>query len=138
MTQADILEEASNKDDYVSLGGQSIVSIKSIKAEFGRAIHQAWVHDIAEAIEIYFDYSSYSTSRATSVNWNFYGIAANTVPAAIAFKGAHNLLLKWARSKKRFKHSYYLGVAEGLVAMAKKDKEEERKQAQGSARQQQQ
>ena len=138
VTQADVLEEASNKDDYASLGGQSVVSIKSTKAEFGRAIHQAWVHDVAEAMEIYFDCSSYSTSRATSVDWNFYGIAANTVPAAIAFEGAHNLLLEWARSKKRFKPSYCLGVAEGLVAMAEKDKEEERKQAQGSARQQQQ
>ena len=89
--------------------------------------------DIAKAIDIYFDCSLYSISRATSVDWTFYGIAANTVPAAIAFKRAHNLILEWARSKKRFKYSYCLGVAEGLVTMADKDKKEERKQAQGSA-----
>ena len=86
------------------------------------------MHDVAKAMEIYFNCSSYSTSRATFVNWNFYSIAVNTILAAIAFERAHNLLLEWARSKKRFKYSYYLGVAEGLVAMVEKDKEEERKQ----------
>jgi hypothetical protein len=49
-------------------------------------------------MEVFFDCKSYSTARPWSIEWTFYGIAPNTVAAAIAFEMAHNLILEWVLS----------------------------------------
>jgi len=99
VTQADLLDRTTNDHDYAALGGQSVVDITSTKGSEARVISQTWVHDVAIAMTIFFDCRTYSTRRLASVEWTFYGIAANTVAAAIAFEMAHNLTLEWARSK---------------------------------------
>jgi len=48
-------------------------------------------------MQIFFDCKSYSTRKYTSVEWTFYGIAENTIAAAMAFEMAYNLIIEWAR-----------------------------------------
>jgi hypothetical protein len=129
VTQADLLDRTTNDDDYAALGGQSVVDITSTKGSEARVISQTWVHNAANAMTMFFDCQTYSTCRLASVEWTFYGIAANTVAAAMAFEMAHNLTLEWARSKtgKNAKHSYCLGVGTGLLKIARKEKREEKK-----------
>lgn len=129
VTQADLLDQTTNDHDYAALGGESVVDITSTKGGLARANSQTWVHHVATAMTIFFDCQSYSTRRRSSVEWTFYGIAANTVAAAIAFEMAHNLTLEWARSKtgRSAKHSYCLGVGIGLGKIARREKREEKK-----------
>lgn len=63
----------------------------------------------------------------TSVEWSFFGIASNTIAAAVAFGMAHNLILEWACAYKRGAptFSYRLGVSDGLRTMAKREKQRE-------------
>ncbi|KEF62076.1 uncharacterized protein A1O9_00048 [Exophiala aquamarina CBS 119918] len=134
VTQADLLDRTTNEDDYAALGGHSVVDITSTKGSEVKVISQIWVHKVASAMTIFFDYRSYSTRRLTSVEWTFYGISANTVGAAMAFEIAHNLTLEWARGKtgKNAKHSYCLGVSRGLLKIARKEKSEEAKLSEGA------
>ncbi|KIW92597.1 uncharacterized protein Z519_06444 [Cladophialophora bantiana CBS 173.52] len=131
VTNADLKDRTTNDDDYAALGGQSVVAITNTKSSEAKVISQTWVHDIAAAMTIFFDCQTYSTQRLTSIEWTFYGIAANTVAAAMAFEMAHNLTLEWARSKagKKGKHSYCLGVGIGLKNIAQKDKRDEKQRA---------
>lgn len=133
VTQADLLDQTTNNDDYAALGGQSVVDITSTKGGEANVISQTWVLEIVSAITTLFDCRSYSTHRRTSIEWTFYGISANTVGAAMAFEMAHNLTLEWARSKtgKNARHSYCLGVGGGLLKIARKEKSEEAKHSDG-------
>lgn len=134
VTQADLLDQTTNNDDYAALGGQSVVDITSTKGGEANVISQTWVLEIVSAITTLFDCRSYSTHRRTSIEWTFYGISANTVGAAMAFEMAHNLTLEWARSKtgKNARHSYCLGVGGGLLKIARKEKSEEAKHSDGA------
>lgn len=125
VTQADVLAQAIDSEEQARYAGQPTVSITNTKDPFAKAISQTWVHDVAEAMEIFFDCKSYSSAKTFSIDWTFYGIAANTVAAATAFEMAHNLTLEWARGKKRATNSYCLGVGNGLREMAKGDKKQE-------------
>jgi hypothetical protein len=62
-----------------------------------------------------------------SITWTFYGIAENTVTAAMGFEMAHNEILNWACSYKSGSptFSYRIGVADGLVAVANREKKRE-------------
>ena len=129
VTQADVLAQATDSEQQVHYAGQSIVSIKVAKDPFAKAISQTWVYDAVNAMQLYFDCKSYSEARTSSIEWTFYGIAPNTVAAAIAFEMTHNLILEWARGKKGATNSYCLGVARGLWEMAREDKRQEERQA---------
>ena len=129
VTQADLLERAINKDDYAAMGGQSTVAISRAKDDGLRVTHQAWVNDVGAAMAIFFDCKHYTAARARSIDWTYYGPAANTVPAAMAFEMAHNLALEWARTKGADKISYCLGIGAGLVKQAHEEKRLEKKRA---------
>lgn len=129
VTQADLLAETTINNDFASFGGESVVAIVNDRDYDRDVINQAWVSDIAKAMTIFFDCAEYSVSDYDAIEWTFYGIAANTVAAAMAFEMAHNLTLEWARNKKGVKHSYCLGIGDGLVEMARQEKRAERKQA---------
>jgi len=67
---------------------------------------------------------------------DIYGIATNTVAAAMAFEMVHNLIQDWSSRRKGNKNSYRLGVAKGLHDTAYRAKEDEEcrvreKEAQG-------
>jgi hypothetical protein len=72
----------------------------------------------------FFDCQCFSTDYKTSIAWSFFGIAENTVTAAIAFEMAHNKILDWACSYKggSATFSYRVGVADGLASMANREK----------------
>lgn len=129
VTQADVLAQAADSEDQKQYAGQSTVSITCTKDPFAKVISQTWVQSVAGAMEVFFDCKSYSTARRWSIEWTFYGIAPNTVAAAIAFEMAHNLILEWAREKKGVINSYCLGAGHGLWEMAKEDKRREEREA---------
>ena len=136
VTQADLLERATNEDNYAAMGGQSTVAISRAKDDGLRVTHQTWVDDVGAAMDIFFDCSHYTTARLTSVDWTYYGPAANTVPAAMAFEMAHNLALEWARTKGGDKNSYCFGIGAGLVRQAREEKTLEKKRAEEREREQ--
>lgn len=136
VTHSDLLEKVTNQDDYAAIWGQSVVSISRAKNDGRRVTDQLWVSHFGIAMAMFFDCKLYNTARVTSIDWTFYGIAANTVPAAMAFEMARNLALEWARSKGRDKVSYCLGIGEGLVEQADQEKYREKKRAENMERQQ--
>ena len=131
VTQADVLSQVTNDEDLAQLGGESTVAITN-PSNPTRVVLRQWVGQIAYAMETLFDCSSYSSQRATSVVWVFYGIAANTVPAAMSFEMAHNLTLEWAKAKKGPKYDYCMGMGDGLVKIAEDEKKAEVKRARGA------
>ena len=129
VTQADLLAHASTDEEQLQRAGQSMVTITPTRSHTAKVVSQTWVHDVALAMEVFFDCKSYSSARTLSIDWTFYGIAPNTVAAALAFEMAHNLVLEWARAKKGATNSYCLGVGGGLWEMAKEGKRQEEREA---------
>ncbi|KAJ5144267.1 hypothetical protein N7526_001775 [Penicillium atrosanguineum] len=95
VNQADLManDERSNKASY---GGRSIVRIEKVAGLSRRVVKEAFVEIVAKAMCTFFDCKSFSTDFGISVEWSFFGIASNTVAAAVAFEMAHNLILEWA------------------------------------------
>jgi hypothetical protein len=79
VTQAEVLEKTTDDNDYAALGGQSTVEITSTKGRQARVIFQTWVSKLVSAIKMFFNCKAYSTRRRrlASIEWTFYGIAAN-------------------------------------------------------------
>lgn len=132
ITQAQAFEK-DKENDQARLGGESIVAITAANEE-RKVLHLAFSHRLADAMDIFFDCKSYSTRFDASIEWTFYGIATNTAAAAMGFEMAYNLILSWGALKKGGspRHSYCLGVAEGLIAIAETEKEEEEEKAKES------
>ena len=138
ITQADILahEPPSVQKEYA---GQSVVSIQRVDGDTSRPVrHLAYVTDLGSAMEVFFDCESFSTATATSLQWTFYGIAENTIAAAMAFESAYNMIAEWAQRQKggNPRNSYCLGVSEELWRRAvreKRDEEAEAKRAEEKA-----
>ena len=128
VTQADVLAQVTNDEDLAQMGGESIVGLTN-PSNPTRVITRQWVRTIASAMSKLFDCSTYWYEKSTSVRWVFYGIAANTVPAAMAFEMAHNLTLEWAKKKKGPKYDYCMGMGDGLWRIACDEKEAEVKRA---------
>lgn len=129
ITQAQAFEK-EKEGDQAQLGGESVVAITTVKN--GKMVRNlAFTGSLAIAMEIFFDCKSYSTARRASIDWTFYGITTNTAAAAMAFEMAFNLTLNWASMKKggSTRHSYCLGVAEGLIKLAKDEKAKEKQEA---------
>ena len=142
VTQADLLVSSSSESDSPSSrGGISTVTITRTDASLDgdgapkRVLVETWAARAAYAMTIFFDVKAYSTARDTEVVWTFYGIAPNTVAAAMAFETTHNATLTWAMERpeargRTGKNSYCHGVAAGLVEMAREEKGRELRIAQ--------
>jgi len=74
-----------------------VVSIKRAEGSKNTVNKQGFVNSLSYAMQTFFDCKSYSTRIYTSVEWTFYGIAENTIAAAMAFEMAYNLIIEWAR-----------------------------------------
>lgn len=126
VTQADLMA-ADQNDNKAHYGGQSIVRITKIAGSSDRVVREGFTRKLARAMSTLFDCRSFSTDYRTHVGWTFFGIADNTVAAAMGFEMAHNKILEWACAYKGGSPtcSYRLGVADGLAAMAYREKKRE-------------
>ena len=119
ITQAQVME---GEDDAQRLerGGLSTVNIGP-KTQYRQVIFETWVADLESAICTFFDCKSFSSQSFFSIEWTFYGVAENTVSAAMAFEMTHNLIQSWAWPLHGVcaRNSYCLGVAHGLKNIAK-------------------
>lgn len=122
ITQAQIMED-ENDTQRGERGGLSIVKIGA-RTPYRRVIFEAWVLDLQSAICGFFDCRCFSSQSPDVIEWTFYGIAENTVSAAMAFEMTHNLIQSWARPLHGVcaRDSYCLGVAQGLKDMAKAER----------------
>ncbi|PWN48687.1 hypothetical protein IE53DRAFT_318907 [Violaceomyces palustris] len=134
LTQADLIAE-EGEQEKLRRAGLSEVEIRSTTPE-KKVRNESWSNRIAVAINLFFSVKSYSTSLRdrSRLTWTFYGLAINTVAAAVAFEMVHNQVLTWSSTDASLKgrvakNSYCQGVGAGLIAMAKSEKEEEMKLA---------
>ncbi|KAJ5263306.1 hypothetical protein N7478_010911 [Penicillium angulare] len=131
VTQADEIanDTEKNKSHY---GGQTTVIITKVNGR-GQVYKEAFVPKLARAMCIFFDCKWYARDNIDSIEWCFYGIAENTVTAATAFEKEHNRILEWACEYMggTATHSYRLRVADGLVAIARREKNMELEFAKG-------
>ncbi|KAJ5745063.1 hypothetical protein N7520_010245 [Penicillium odoratum] len=130
VTQADLMA-ADGNSDKASFGGRSKVRITKTDRSTKRVMMEAFTSKLAQAMCTSFDCKCYSTHGGDFVEWSFFGITSNTVAAAMAFEMAHNRILDWACSYKGGTptFSYRIGVADGLAAMAYREKQRELDQA---------
>ncbi|KAH9216815.1 hypothetical protein DL95DRAFT_362852 [Leptodontidium sp. 2 PMI_412] len=136
VSQAEVLahEPPSAQRQYA---GQSVVSIQRVDGDKSKTVnHQSYVGTLCCAMKRFFDCKSYSTTNYSSLELTFYGIAENTVAAAMSFEMAYNLIAEWARPYKGVgsKNSYSLGVSDELHRMAVKEKAAEEVQAEKAER----
>ena len=122
ITQAQIME---GEDDVQRLkrGGLSTVNIGP-RTQYRQVIFETWVSDLTDAISTFFDCKAFSSQSFFSTEWTFYGVAENTVSAAMAFEMTHNLIQSWARPLHCVcaRNSYCLGVAHGLKDISKAER----------------
>ncbi|KAK9423375.1 hypothetical protein SUNI508_04269 [Seiridium unicorne] len=131
VSQAEVLahESASAQKRYA---GQSVVSIVRFDGDKDKTVrNQGYNNNIYQAMATFFDCKLYTLSNHSSVDITFYGIAENTVAAAMAFEMAYNLIAEWSRAYKGTgsRNSYCHGIGNELYKAAVREKEEEEKQA---------
>ncbi|KAF2455467.1 hypothetical protein BDY21DRAFT_380557 [Lineolata rhizophorae] len=127
ITQAEVLAHET-PSEHRNHGGQSTVAIQRVDGDQSKRVkHQNFVDMLCAAMRCFFDCKSYSTAYLSQLRLTFYGIAENTVAAAMAFEMAYNLIVEWARPHKGVgsKNSYCLGVSNGLATIATKEKADE-------------
>lgn len=129
---ADLVAAEVNSDGPSTLSGQSTVSLSNSKPG-ARLVIENWVSGISSAMQTFFDCKAYTARRTASIEWTFYGIATNTVAAAMAFEMVHNLVQDWSTRRKGNKNSYRLGVSSGLRHTAHEEKEDEARRVQEKA-----
>lgn len=116
--------QAEDSEQRKLRGRLSTVDIKPATLN-GKVIFQTWVRDLESAVTTFFDCKAYSTERClrNSIEWTFYGIAEQTVSAAMTFEMVHNLIQDWAsvRTGVANRTSYSIGVAYGLLQIAEKE-----------------
>ncbi|KFY08350.1 hypothetical protein V492_06306 [Pseudogymnoascus sp. VKM F-4246] len=127
VTQAEVLshEPPSTQRNYA---GQSTVDIVRVDSDKSKSVkHQNYVNTLLSAITLFFDCKSYSTTYSYYLRLTFYGIAQNTVTAALSFEMVYNLITEWARPHRGNgpRNSYTIGASDGLYKMAKKRKADE-------------
>ncbi|OBT43814.1 hypothetical protein VE00_06301 [Pseudogymnoascus sp. WSF 3629] len=127
VTQAEVLahEPPSAQRNYA---GQSNVEIVRVDGDIFKSVkHQNYVNTLLNAISLFFDCKSYSTTYNHYLKLTFYGIAQNTVTAALSFEMVYNLITEWARPHRGTgpRNSHTIGASDGLYKMAKKRKADE-------------
>ncbi|MCJ1306451.1 hypothetical protein MMC25_000093 [Agyrium rufum] len=110
-------------------GGRSIVVIERNDGSKKKVSAPGFLNDLSAAMDVFLDCKSYSSTEAGPFGFTFYGIAENTVAAALAFEMAYNLILDWGAQRDGAKNIYYLGVAKGLLDMAYDEKNREQERA---------
>ena len=136
VSQAEVLahERPATQMQYA---GQSIVSIQRVDGDKSKSVnYQSYVDDLCHAMQCFFDCKFYSATKYSSLELAFYGIAENTVAAAISFEMTYNLIAEWARPYKGIgsKNSYSLGISDELCNMAEEEKALEETQAKKAER----
>ena len=114
--------------------GESVVAlIRSDGDHWKKVNHYAYVDSIASAMEKFSDCKHYTVTdwSRQSLDFVFYGIAENTITAALAFEMAYNLIAEWARTQtgKGTKNSYCIGASWQLYRVAKEEKAAEEARA---------
>lgn len=125
VTQADLMLSDKTKSRY---GGHSVVEIGRTDGDkVKRTVKEAFVVKLAHAMCTFFDCKLYTAEFSGCIEWTFYGISQNTVAAARAFEMTHNQISIRACEYKGGSPStsYRLGIANGLVAMANREKKKE-------------
>jgi len=136
VSQAEVLTH-EGPDTQKQYAGLSSVSIERVDGDESKSVnYQSYVNDLCCAMQCFFDCKSYSAAKYSSVELTFYGIAENTVAAAMSFEMTYNLIAEWARPYKGIgsKNSYSLGISNELYSMAKKEKALEETQAKEAER----
>lgn len=99
VSQADVMDNDDNTSK-ARYGGRSIVSITKLGGSSERVTTEAFAWKVARAMCIMFDCKFFTTDYCQYVHWTFFGIADNTVAAAVGFEMSHNKILEWACSLK--------------------------------------
>ncbi|KAK8869279.1 hypothetical protein PGQ11_007857 [Apiospora arundinis] len=119
---------AHEPDEQRHYAGQSVVSISRCDGDRSRSVRQqSYTATLAHAMGCFFDCKHYSTGYTSSVDFTFYGIAENSIAAAMSFEMAYNLIAEWARPFKGVgsKNSYCHGICDELVKTAANEKASE-------------
>ncbi|KAF8890533.1 hypothetical protein CPB84DRAFT_1397881 [Gymnopilus junonius] len=139
ITQADLIANET-AEERSTRAGHSSVTIRSTKGTSVR--HQRWYIPAAGAACEAFDVQYYTESYGSYLKYVFYGLADNTVAAALSFEMLHNQIENWALERKgELKgqiagNSYRLGVARRVLkdsqdenhkAMKKAEEDEKRR-----------
>ena len=124
VAQADLMARA-NDETKGRDGGRSVVTIRNKMDPSKRVVKEAFVDKVASAMCILFDCKCFSVDHQYSVDWNFFGIAKNTISAAKGFETEHNKILDQACALRGDSPSYRLELADGLVSMAHHEKHRE-------------
>ncbi|KAK3703437.1 hypothetical protein LTR37_014427 [Vermiconidia calcicola] len=131
VSKAEILSHES-PSAQMQHAGRSVVLLLRADGDRSKAVQlPSFVSTVGHAMNESFDCSFFTTPNRSSVECTFYGIAENTVAAAMAFEMVYNLIVEWARAHKGVggKNSYYLGIFDELLKDARKRKADEEHQA---------
>ncbi|KAF8064077.1 hypothetical protein FPV67DRAFT_201113 [Lyophyllum atratum] len=132
LTQADLIANET-AEERSTRAGQSTVTITSTNNKSVR--RQRWYGFASSAACEAFDVQVYSESYEKSLDWVFYGLADNTVAAALAFEMLHNQIENWAIERKgdlkgrSAGTSYRSGVAQRVWQDAEKENKKAVKKA---------
>ncbi|GLB44177.1 putative protein of unknown function (DUF2786) [Lyophyllum shimeji] len=133
LTQADLIANET-AEERSTRAGQSTVTITSTNGKMAR--NQRWYDVASDAACEAFDVQVYSEAGADSLDEVFYGLADNTVAAALAFEMLHNQIETWALERKGELRgrtagiNYRLGVAQRVLEDAEKENRRALRQAQ--------
>lgn len=131
ISQADVTSEDAKSGEKRRAGQSVIVLLRSDGDETKPVKHFGYVNSLCWAMGKFFDCKHYTVRRPRSLDIVFYGLAENTITAALAFEMAYNLISEWARAQKGSgpKNSYCLGASWQLEKMAKEEKAAEEARA---------
>lgn len=131
VTQAEVLQ-SENGESHQQYAGKSTVLIERTDGDNSKAVRtQSFLTDLFDTMSESFNCKSYYDTGYSSLEVTFYGIASNTVAAAMGLEVAYNLIVEWAREVKgtHKKNSYCLGAASGYRETALKEKAAEEAKA---------
>jgi hypothetical protein len=92
-----LAKEGLDEEAKRPVADKSVVEI--IHMDGKKAVIQGFTGPLSGAMEVFFGCQSYHTPILNCVEFTFYGIAANTAAAAMAFEMCFNLISHWAMQK---------------------------------------
>ena len=131
ISQAELAEQEGATGGMWRSGRSIVWLIRSDGDQSKKVKHFAYADRIGHAMRRFFDCKHYTVRTQRSLHFIFYGIAENTITAALAFEMAYNLISEWARAQEGVgpKNSYCLGASWQLQKMAKAEKAAEEARA---------